>query len=162
MALAIAGLRIGFGLIYLTDGLAKLTGFGGIHPFPGFLITGSGARGIIIHNVQTHPVHLYRDFILQTVVPNWGLFGTLVTAGELFVGICLVLGILSPLAALLGAGMALHINFSDWGNNSWMWEEAVEWIPLVALAFLHPGHYWGLDGRLATRLPESLRRWPFA
>ena len=161
MALGIVALRVGLGLVYLTNGLSKLTGFGGIHPFPGFLITFGGARGIIAHDVQTHPIHLYRDFILNTVVPNWNLFGGVVVLGELFVGVCLVLGLLSPLAALVGAGFQLHLNFANWGNNIWAWEYAVEWIPLIALAFMHSGHYWGLDPWLVRRLPVRLRRWPF-
>lgn len=161
MALAIAGLRIGFGLVFLTNGFAKLTGFDGIHPFPGFLITKASAKGIITFDVQKHPFHPYRSLILHTIVPHWNLFGSLVMLGELFVGVCLVLGVLAPLAALIGAAFQLHLNFANIGNNIWVWEYAVEWMPLLALAFLHAGRYYGLDDWLERRLPRALCRWPF-
>jgi hypothetical protein len=73
-ALGIALLRVGFGLVFLTNGIAKLTGWDGIHPFPGFLIDLDGARGILAHDVQTHPVAPYKRVIDDVVLANWGLF----------------------------------------------------------------------------------------
>lgn len=150
-------LRVGLGLVFLTNGIAKLTGWDGVHPFPGFLITLEGARGSTEYNAQTHPVRLYYDFIHDFLLPNWAFFGPMITLTELFIGVSLVLGLLSPLGALVGAGFALHLNFMNWDRNIWMWEYAVEWLPLMALALMRPGRYWGLDQLLARRVPW----WPF-
>lgn len=152
----IAMIRVLLGLVFLTNGIAKLTGWSGIHPFPGFLITLEGARGSTEFNAQTHPVQLYFDFVHTVLLPNWELFGPLITLTELFIGVTLVLGVLTPLGALVGAGFALHLNFMNWDRNIWMWEYAVEWVPLTALAIMRAGRFWGLDSRLARRLP----RWP--
>jgi uncharacterized membrane protein YphA (DoxX/SURF4 family) len=161
VAFAIAFMRVGFGLVFLTHGIAKLTGWDGIHPFPGFLINAEGARGILSHDVQTHPIGLYKDLIDNVVLANYDtLFGPLLTLSELFVGLALVTGAFASAGALMGAGFALHLNFAVWDRNVWAWEYAVEWIPLISLSLLASGRYWGLDGWVSRRLPRALNRWP--
>ena len=157
---AIAFLRVGFGLVFLTNGLAKLTGWDGIHPFPGYLIDYDGARNILHANTSSHPVGLYKDVIDNVVLDHYTPFGIALTATELFIGLSLVSGAFSSLGALVGAGFALNINFSTWDRNPWAWEAAVEWMPLIALAFLAAGRCYGLDQAVATHLPKRLRRWP--
>src|SRR5215207_10316944 len=80
-------LRVGFGLVYLTNGLAKLPGFENkIPPFKGFLIDRDGARSILESDSSGHPVGIYRDFVEDVILANWGFFGALVTVTELFIG----------------------------------------------------------------------------
>jgi uncharacterized membrane protein YphA (DoxX/SURF4 family) len=151
-------IRVGFGLVFLTNGVAKLPGqWDGIHPFPGFLITRDGARGILAHDVQTHPVGPYKDFIDNVILANWEIFGALLAVFEILIGLLLVIGLLTPLAALAGAAFALHLNFANWDRDIWMWEYPVEWLPLLGLALMRAGRSWGLDARLRRRLPA----WPF-
>jgi len=161
VAPGIALIRIGFGLVFLSNGLAKATGWDGIHPFPGFLIDFDGAKNILRFDVQTHPVGPYKDFIDEVVLRHYGIFGTLLTITEMFIGVTLISGALANVGALLGAAFALHLNFANWDRDIWMWEYAVEWIPLTALALIGSGRYLGLDGRAARLLPRPLRRWPF-
>lgn len=150
-------IRAGFGLVFLTNGIAKLPGqWDGIHPFPGFLITRDGARGILQADTQTHPVGVYKRIIDDVVLANWGAFSGLLTVTELLVGICLLLGLFTPIAALVGMGFYLHLNFAVWDRNVWAWEYAVEWMPMIGLALMRAGRYWGLDARLARRFPQ----WP--
>lgn len=151
---AIAILRIFFGLVFLTNGVAKL--IPGVAHLPGgyFLIDSDGARSIILHNARHHPVTLYHDLVFQVLVPNWSLFGPLVGVTEVVAGLLLVLGLASRLGAILAAGLAFHIQFSD-ANGPWLYEYAVEWVPLLCLAFMHAGWTWGLDARLAA----ANRRW---
>jgi uncharacterized membrane protein YphA (DoxX/SURF4 family) len=150
--------RVGFGLVYLTNGLAKLPGFGNkIPPFKGFLIDRDGARSILESDTGGHPIGIYRDLVEDVILANWGFFGALVTATELVIGVCLILGILTPIAALIGAAFQLHINFANiHREDKWLWEAAVEWMPFLGLAFTRAGRFWGLDARLARRFP----RWP--
>jgi len=155
--LGIAIIRVGFGLVFLTNGIAKLPGqWDGIHPFPGFLITRDGARGILAADTETHPVGIYKRLIDDVVLANWGVFGSLLTITELTVGVLLILGLFTPIAALTGAAFAMHLNFAVWDRNVWAWEYAVEWLPLLGLALMRAGRFWGLDARFARRLP----RWP--
>jgi uncharacterized membrane protein YphA (DoxX/SURF4 family) len=151
-------IRVGFGLVFLTNGFAKLGAQENkIPPFKGFLITRDGARSILQADTAGHPIGIYKDFVDNVVLEHWGLFGGLVTASELFIGVCLVLGVVTPIAALMAAGFQLHINFANiHHDDKWLWEAAVEWMPLLGIALMRAGRYWGLDSRLAKRFP----RWP--
>ena len=154
---AIAVLRAYFGLVYLHNGLAKL-----LPPIPnlwpntpvGFVINATGpasAQSIIQYEVvtQQHPIAPYRDFIQNVVLPNFGFFGFSIGVVETLVGVLLILGLLTPIAALVAAGLSLHLQFATLWNNKWVYEYSVEWVPLLCLAALHAGRWYGLDARLA-------------
>ncbi|MGI8550166.1 MAG: DoxX family membrane protein [Dehalococcoidia bacterium] len=161
LGLGLAVLRIIFGLILLTNGLSKAFGLMHLHPLPGFLIDYNGAKGIIQSNVQHHPIEPYKRLVLDVMVPHWSLFGPLVTLGELSVGLALVLGLLTPLAALAGFAMIFQIYFSRWGigDGEFLWDYWNEFIPYLVLALTSAGRFYGLDRALAERIP-ALRRWP--
>jgi uncharacterized membrane protein YphA (DoxX/SURF4 family) len=150
--------RVGFGLVFLTNGIAKLGDQPNmLSPFRGFLITRDGARSILASDTGGHPVGLYKDFVDDVVLANWGFWGALLTASELFMGTCLILGVITPIAALMAAGFALHLNFANiHREDKWLWEYAIEWMPLLGLALMRAGRYWGLDAILARKIP----RWP--
>lgn len=156
----VAFLRIGFGLLFLTNGLSKATGWDGIHPFPGFLIDFDGAKGILAYDVQTHPVGIYKDFIDNVVLENYTFFGIMLTITEISIGLMLVTGAFANIGGIIGALFALHLNFANWDRNVWAWEYAVEWIPLIALVLIGSGRYIGWDEASSKLLPAPLRRWP--
>lgn len=149
---SIAVLRIFFGLVFLANGVAKL--IPGIAHLPGgyFLIDSQGARSIIMHNARHHPVGIYHDLVFNLLVPNWGLIGPMVGLTETAAGLLLVLGLGSRAGALLAAGLSLHIQFSD-ANGPWLFEYAVEWVPLLCLAFMQAGRTWGLDATMMIGQP---------
>lgn len=156
----IAFLRVGFGLVFLTNGIAKATGWDGIHPFPGFLIDYDGARNILQFDVQTHPLAIYKDFIDNVVLENYTFFGVMLTITEISIGVMLITGAFANIGAIIGALFAIHLNFANWDRNIWAWEYAVEWIPLIALVMIGSGRHFGLDEASAKFLPPQLRRWP--
>lgn len=157
----VAFLRVGFGMVFLTNGLAKATGWDGVYPFPGFLIDYDGAKRIIEFAVQTHPVGVYKDVIDNVVLANYPLFGVMLTITEISVGVALVTGAFANIAALIGAAFMLQLNFANWDRHIWAWEYAVEWMPLLALVLIGSGRHFGLDEASARLLPRALRRWPF-
>jgi len=156
---AIAVLRVFFGLVYFTNGLAKLVP--GIAHLPGgyFLIDSDGARRIIEHNARHQPVPAYRDLVFNVFVPNWSVFGPLVGLAELTAGALLILGLATSLGALLAALLSLHVQFSD-ATGPWLYEYAVEWVPLLCLVFMRAGTAWGLDGVVARRRRDPMRAGP--
>ncbi len=156
----IAFLRVGLGLVFLTNGFAKATGWDGIHPFPGFLIDYDGARNILSSDTQTHPVGIYKDFIDNVVLDNYTFFGVMLTLTEISIGIMLVTGAFANVGAIIGAMFALHLNFANWDRDIWAWEYAVEWMPLLALVLIGSGRHFGLDEASAKLVPSPLRRWP--
>lgn len=148
MQVAIAVLRVFWGLVYLTNGLAKLVPGLGHVPGGFFLIDADGARRILEHEAAHHPVALYHDLVFNVLLPNWSLFGRLVGVAEVAAGLLLVLGLLAPLGALLAALLALHLQFLTLFNGPWLYEYSVEWVTLLCLAFMRPGRWYGLDGVL--------------
>lgn len=156
----IAFMRVGFGLVFLTNGLAKATGWDGVHPFPGFLIDYEGARNILRFDVETHPVGIYKDFIDNVVLENFTFFGIALTVTEISIGLMLITGAFANIGAVTGALFTLHLNFANWDRDIWAWEYAVEWIPLIALVLIGSGRHFGLDEAASRLLPPALRRWP--
>jgi uncharacterized membrane protein YphA (DoxX/SURF4 family) len=149
MLRAVAVLRIFFGVVFFTNGLSKFVP--GIAHLPGgyFLIDSQGARSIIRHNAAHHPVAPYHDLVFNVLIPNWSVFGPLVGVAETTAGLLLVLGLASALGALLAALLSLHVQFSD-ATGPWLYEYAVEWVPLLCLVFMRAGRTWGVDGTIAN------------
>jgi uncharacterized membrane protein YphA (DoxX/SURF4 family) len=154
---SIAVLRVFFGVVFLSNGLSKFAP--GIAHLPGgyYLIDSQGAKTIIQHNAAHHPVAVYHALVFDIFVPNWAVFGPLVGLAETTAGLLLVLGLASSLGALLAALLSLHIQFSD-ATGPWLYEYAVEWVPLLCLVFMKAGRAWGLDGAIARRSPGWRRR----
>jgi len=161
---AMATLRVFFGVIFLHNGLAKiLPAVPNLWPDTplGFVINAEGRRSaesIMTYEVitQPHPIEPYRAFVEGVVLPNFGLFGFSIGLLETVVGILLILGLFTPIAALVAAGMALHLQFATLWNDKWIYEYSLEWIPLLCLAAFRAGRWHGLDARLA----RTRRRWP--
>ena len=161
---AMAILRIFFGIVFLHNGLAKL-----LPPIPnlwpdtpiGFVINSEGSRSaqsILQFEVvtQRHPIEPYRAFVENVILPNFGAFGFAVGATETIVGVLLILGLLTPVAALIAALMALHLQFATLWNDKWIYEYSVEWVPLLCIAVFRAGRWHGLDARFAA----TRARWP--
>lgn len=158
---AIAGIRVMFGLVFLSNGLAKLVpGVSGT-PF-GFFVDAAGARDILEFEVlpggahaDGHPVGLYRSLVEEVILPNYELFGPLIGVAEAGAGVLLVTGLLTPIGALGAATLQLHLHFMTLFNNKFLWEYPIYWVPLVALALIRAGRWYGLDERLARRRPGA-------
>lgn len=143
---AIAALRIWFGIVFLTNGLAKFIPSIAKTPV-GFLIDLNGAKGILIFYAHRNPVPPYRSLVDQLIAPNWSLFGPAEAVVEVVVGVLLIVGLFATLAALVGALLQLHLQFASLWSNQWVFEYSVEWVPLLVLAAIHAGRWFGLDSR---------------
>lgn len=166
LPLSILVLRVTFGLLFLTNGVAKLPGLEDINyaPFPGFLIGYDGARNSLDFDTRDHPIPIYRDVVETVVLDNYTPFGVGLVVLEIGMGVALIAGAFASLAAL-GAFLSLfHLWFANWGRyhnqDIWAWEGPIEWLPLLALVFLASGRFYGLDAFVAARLPARWRRWP--
>ncbi|HZG89143.1 MAG TPA: DoxX family membrane protein [Pseudonocardia sp.] len=156
-----AALRIFFGLIWLSNGLAKLTDVGaydlGVLSF-GLLNRGS-AQYIANEASGKTSFGLLGAFYQDVVLPNWGFFVAFLTIAEIAAGLALLFGVLTRAAALgtllLIAPIWLLYLFSD--LTQYLWTYPVDLVPLVLLAIVPAGRTWGVDGRLAARFGD---RWP--
>jgi uncharacterized membrane protein YphA (DoxX/SURF4 family) len=161
-ARGLAALRIFFGLILFSNGLAKLFEFRSVDvgAYSSFLINRAEARSILDFETNRRggdgtDLALIKDIVNDVVLPNWDVFQWLVTALELGAGAALILGLATRGAALLALGQQLFLQLVYLSSGRWMWEQPHEWVPLLILALIPAGRAWGLDARLARN------RWPF-
>jgi len=144
--------RVLVGALWLNGGIEKL-----LNPsFPRQFAEGLAAGGFVS---QAPP--FFRGFMQGTVVPNAELFAQLVRAGELTLGVALILGFLTNLAAFGSVVLSISILLSAGGVRLGTGLGAPEFISinvLVALIsavilFSAAAKKVSLDSGLAHRSP---------
>ncbi len=139
---ALVALRTFLGVIYFTDGLAKLLSFSHftIGPWTQYLIDRPGARGILSSNIHNanYGIPIAKDFARDFVLPHWDVIGWVVTAGELGVGVALLVGIFGRLGAFAGFLMASAEFIWDLGAGGWTYDYLYD-VVLLAILMLTPG-----------------------
>ncbi len=162
LARGFAALRIFFGLIWLTNGIAKLTDVGAYDlGVLSFGLLNRGTAQFIANEASSRTMFAPLGAFYQGVVlPNWGFFSVFLTVAELAAGLALLFGLLTRAAALgtllLIAPIWMLYLFSD--LTQYLWTYPVDLVPLALLAIVPAGRTWGFDGRLAARFGD---RWPF-
>jgi thiosulfate dehydrogenase [quinone] large subunit len=154
-------LRVFTGLVWLSNGLAKVweknnydLGF-----FSFNLVDKATARGILTDAAHRTGIRPLGGFYEQAVLPHWGLWSVFLTLAELAVGLGLILGLASRLAAVGGLLLIGPVWIMLWHANHYLWEyPAEDLLPLVLLAIAPAGRHRGLDSRLAGKFGT---RWPF-
>src|ERR671921_977319 len=98
--------RVLIGAVWLNGGIEKL-----LNPeFPRQFAASLQAGGFVS---QAPP--FFQDFMKATVVPNAELFAQLMRAGELTLGIALIVGLLTNLACIGSVGLSAVILLSQGG-----------------------------------------------
>lgn len=95
----------------------------------------------------------YKEFLTDYVVPHRELFGYLVMSGEILVGLCLVLGLLTRFSALVGLFMLLNYYFGPGmaRGGATLGQQQTFIISLIVILLANPGRTFGLDGSLFKR-----------
>lgn len=95
----------------------------------------------------------YHSFLANVVVPNRELFGTLVMVGEILVGLCLVLGLLTRFSSAVGLFMLLNYYFGPGmaRGGAVLGQQQTFIVSLVVLLLTNPGRALGVDGFLFKR-----------
>lgn len=162
LARGFAVLRIFFGAIYLSNGLAKLFDVGVYDlGFATFGLLWLPQAQFIADDASANTFLTPLGSVFQTVViPNWGAFGVFLTVVEIAAGLALIFGVLSRAAAagnllLIGPIWLMYLT-SD--ATQYLWTYPVDLVPLLLLVLVPAGRTWGFDGRLAARFGD---RWPF-
>ncbi len=128
-------LRTFIGIVYLTNGLAKLFEFTSISigPWNSYLIDRAGAEGIQRANSSSSPGFLH-DLGL-TIANHFSLVQWPLTLGELAVGVGMILGVFSRSAAVLGLLMSLGAFIFTLGANGWTFDYLFEPAIFLVLVF---------------------------
>ena len=143
--------RVYLGYLWLVAGWEKLVDPSGIWvgSKAGAAVAGF-AQGAMQQTAGDHPqvTGWYAGFLKSVVVPNAAAFSYLVTFGEILVGLALILGLFTGIAAFFGGFMnASYIFAGVAGANPLMFILAT-WL---VLAWRVAG-YWGLDRWVLPRL----------
>lgn len=154
-------LRIFTGLVWLSNGLAKVLERGSydIGFFSFSLITRSSARGQLSGAADRTYIRPLGAFYQNAVLPHWGFWQVFLTLAELAIGIALIFGIASRLAALGGILLIGPVWVMLWHTDQYLWlYPAEDLFPLLLLAIAPAGRRLGVDRMLAPRFKY---RWPF-
>ncbi len=149
--------RLYVGYEWLTAGLEKLTGYSysldntfgtktgsswvfGSHT--GAAIVGF-AKGGLAQATGAHPAvqSWYAWFLQNVVIPNAAVFAYLITFGEVLVGLALIFGLLTGIAAFFGAFM--NMNYLLAGTVST--NPILGFLAIFLVLAWRIAGYWGLD-----------------
>jgi len=108
-----------------------------------------------------NPVGWYKDFLETTIVPRSGVFATLQAYGEAAVGLGLVLGLLTGLAALVGLFLSLNYALAtQWMSFGQQGFHLLLVTSMVIFLCARAGRAWGFDGWILASPGGRRRRWP--
>ncbi|PZA08404.1 MULTISPECIES: DoxX family protein [unclassified Meiothermus] len=144
-------LRVYLGWQWLEAGWGKLTNPAGVWVGEkAGVALAAFLKGALTKTTGEHPdvTGWYAWFISHVALPNAKAFSYLVVFGEILVGLALILGLFTGLAAFFGGFMnAAFLLAGTVSANPWMFIVAT-WL---VLAWRSAG-YWGLDGWVLPRL----------
>jgi len=163
--LAIAGLRIVVGVIFLWAGLEKLLA---PEPFSaaGFLQFGTGGSlgwpfvsGEVVEGTIFNPTH---DFWagMATNDAAMGFINFLVPFGQIGIGVSLILGLLTRFGAAMGTLMMLLFFVAAWEFEFGIVNQHLTYALVTAfLGYIGAGNYFGVDREVGLRASPGIRRW---
>jgi thiosulfate dehydrogenase [quinone] large subunit len=117
---------------------------------------GAGYAEFLAGWAQGTAIGPYRVFLEQVIIPNASFWAGLQLIFEPLIGLLLVLGLFTRLAALAGSLFALNLLLAAFGND-WIWTYVMLLALIVSVGLTGAGRLWGLDGLLARRLPATIQ-----
>ncbi|HTE87045.1 MAG TPA: DoxX family protein [Dehalococcoidia bacterium] len=144
----LAMVRMGFGLYFLATAYDKTT--------HGWLSNGQPLARFVKPQLG-HAEPWYRSFIQGTVLPHAGLLAQLVTIGEWTAGLCLFLGLFTPLGALVAIWLNCNYMLLKGLPNAAGSIDRVFVLSNLVFLVSAAGLAWGLDGVLWRRAPRIAR-----
>ena len=145
----LAVFRIALGLLYIDMALQKA-------PWKHF----GWLEGFIRQEIEHPAFVVVAGFLRDVVLPNLTLFGTLTFVVELALGVALVAGLLTRLAA--AAGFLWQVNIAVQAFNvpgEWYWIWPLLTLPQFTFAACGAGRVFGLDAWLRQRLAGARIGW---
>ena len=148
----IAAVRIATSVFFLLFGEYKVAGPGFAH---------GGFQTYLREYIGSAAVGFYRPILVHIVLPHAVFFGYAVGVIELFVGICLLVGLWVRPACIVGVLFLLNLTLASWwdaGHGAPVWRyfgAHLDTLPLLLLLVVFfaadAGKIWGLDGKLRRR-----------
>ena len=154
-AVSIALLRIVVGLYFAKALVTKLSVVlvGGFVPLPETSARWLAAMPhIVARQASANPLPFYKQFLEGVVLPHATLFAHLTAWGEAAVGVGLTLGLLTPIAALVGLFLVMSYGLAtQWMSPEQRGFHLVLGAAMLAFLLAQAGQTWGLDGWIGAR-----------
>lgn len=145
--------RIVYGLLWWQQSKWKV-------PSDDFGRTSGGGLWYWVHQEIEHPtVNLYKDFLVNVMIPNWTFFGWMTLITETFIGVSLILGLGTRLGSLVAIGMAINITIGILSvPHEWVWTYTMLIMLPVLFLLTDAGRSFGLDAFLVPPLERARAR----
>ncbi len=144
---AVAILRITLGVILIVTWFKNLQD--GIYTADGIV----GLFNYLFNDNGGGPA-FYRAIINGTILQVPGLFAVFQLVGELLLGLGLLVGLFTPLAAVGAALFFFNLFLAYLGGQEWIWTYVLLTVSALVTALTQAGRAWGLDSLLLRRLGE--------
>ena len=96
----------------------------------------------------------YQAIIGATILQVPGLFAVFQLVGELLMGLGLLVGLFTPLAAVGAALFFFNLFLAYLGGNEWIWTYVLLTVSALVAGLVQSGRAWGVDSLLLRRLGE--------
>lgn len=138
----LAALRVLMGLVFWLTAIENA----------GKGLYGPAFRDFVAGWATGNPIGWYRAFLDTAVLPYWQIVAAVQSVAEPAIGMALILGLFTPLAALGGAFFFVNLLLASWGRE-WPWT----YVNMIAILFVvaasGSGRCLGLDYFLARAAP---------
>jgi uncharacterized membrane protein YphA (DoxX/SURF4 family) len=142
---ALVLLRVYLGVVFVLAALPKLQR----NSTPDFI-------GFMEHVALSRAHPLYQDAVRNIILPNAWAFASLISWGEMLVGITLILGLFTRFSAAVALLLSMNYMLARGG---WFWSpwsnDAAHLVIAMALLLGAAGRTLGMDTLLARRWPRS-------
>src|SRR3989449_3250066 len=111
---------------------------------------------LVTKYAEGNPIGFFKEFLLNHVVPNSSTYAQLTAFGEAAVGLGLVFGCLTSLAAAIG--LVLVVNYGLAGQWQGAGQQGIHYMLIAALLAIFGARArrtWGGDGRVRGPPPAS-------
>ena len=103
---------------------------------------------------EGNPIGFFKEFLLNTVVPNSHVYAQLTAFGEAAVGLGLVFGCCTTLAAAIGLVLVVNYGLAvQWQGSAQQGFHYMLITTLVAILGARAGRTWGVDGWVRAHRP---------
>jgi uncharacterized membrane protein YphA (DoxX/SURF4 family) len=145
--------RMGLALVRLTIGVMFVWVF--FENLGKDLYKPSNYAGLINDYIENGSAPAVWKSVMALMAAHASMAAPLQGVTEISLGVLLVLGLFTRLAALFAFVFLASLWVSEWGT-AWIWELLVPVLASLALAVGAAGRTWGVDSFLARRRPSAL------
>jgi thiosulfate dehydrogenase [quinone] large subunit len=121
--------------------------------------SGGGLWYWVHQEIQYPTVYAYKNFLENVLIPHWTFFGWMTLLTETFIGVTLMLGLMTRLGSLVAIGMAINITIGIVSvPHEWVWTYTMLIMLPVLFLLTDAGRSFGVDAFLAGPLDRAAAR----